>query len=223
MREPGTNVRVLVADDQEIVRAGLTTILNGQPGIEVAAQAADGHEAVSLARRLRPDVCLLDIRMPRLDGVEATRQLAGPGVRDPLAVVVITTFDTDEHVSSALRAGARGFLLKDCGPAVLVQAIDAAAEGDALIAPSVTARLLSRLADSAASAQRAEPLAPLTEREEEVVLAVAAGLSNAEIADALHVSLSTVKFHLASLMTKLGVCNRVQVVIWAYETRRVRR
>lgn len=217
------SLRVLVADDQEIVRAGLTTILNGQPGIEVVAQAADGHEAVSLARRLRPDVCLLDIRMPRLDGVEATRQLAGPGVRDPLAVVVITTFDTDEHVGNALRAGARGFLLKDCGPAMLAQAIHAAAEGDALIAPSVTARLLSRLADSTAPAQRAEPLAPLTEREEEVVLAVASGLSNAEIADALHVSLSTVKFHVASLMTKLGVRNRVQIVIWAYETRRVRR
>nr|MBA2696117.1 response regulator transcription factor [Actinomycetota bacterium] len=127
-------IRVLIADDQDIIRAGLATILGGQPGIEVIAQAADGLEAVELARRLRPDVCLLDIRMPRLDGVEATRRLAGPDVEDPLAVVVITTFDTDEYISGALRAGARGFLLKDAGPALLVQAIHAAAEGDGFAA-----------------------------------------------------------------------------------------
>jgi DNA-binding NarL/FixJ family response regulator len=215
-------IRVIIADDQSIIRAGLTTILNGQPDIEVVGQAADGNEAVALARRLRPDVCLFDIRMPNLDGVEATRRLAGPDVDDPLAVVVITTFDTDEHVTGALRAGARGFLLKDAGPDLLVQAIHAAADGDALIAPSVTARLLAGFADTAPSSRRAEPLVPLTDREEEVAMTVARGHTNAEIADELHISLSTVKFHLASLMNKIGARNRVQIAIWAYETRRVR-
>ena len=215
-------IRVIIADDQGIIRAGLTTILGGQPDIDVIGQAADGHEAVALARRLRPDVCLFDIRMPHLDGVEATRLLAGPDVEDPLAVVVITTFDTDDHVSGALKAGARGFLLKDAGPDLLVQAIHAAAEGDALIAPSVTARLLASFADSAPSSKRARPLVALTDREEEVALTVAQGRTNAEIADELHISLSTVKFHLASLMNKIGARNRVQIAIWAYETRRVR-
>jgi DNA-binding NarL/FixJ family response regulator len=215
------SIRVIIADDQDIVRAGLTTILNGQSGIDVIGQAADGHEAVALARRLRPDVCLFDIRMPRLDGVEATRQLAGPDVDDPLAVVVITTFDTDEHVSGALKAGAKGFLLKDAGPDLLVQAIHAAANGDALIAPSITARLLVSFAESAPSKQ-AQPAVALTDREEQVALTVAKGRTNAEIADDLHISLSTVKFHLASLMTKIGARNRVQIAIWAYETKRVR-
>ncbi|MGW6441483.1 response regulator [Lentzea sp. NPDC055074] len=215
-------IRVIIADDQDIVRAGLSTILDGQPGIEVVGQAADGVEAVALARGLRPDVCLFDIRMPRLDGVEATRLLAGPDVEDPLAVVVITTFDTDEHVSGALKAGAKGFLLKDAGPGLLVQAIRAAAEGDALIVPSVTARLLARFADSASPSKRAVPHVALTDREEEVALTVARGRSNAEIAAELHISLSTVKFHLASLMNKIGARNRVQIAIWAYETGRVR-
>ena len=216
------SIRVLIADDQDIIRAGLTTILNGQLDIEVVGQAADGHEAVALARRLRPDVCLFDIRMPHLDGVEATRQLAGPDVDDPLAIVVITTFDTDEHVTGALRAGAKGFLLKDAGPDLLVQAIRAAAEGDALIAPSITARLLARLADSAPATQPKQPIVPLTEREEEVAVTVAQGRSNAEIAAELHISLSTVKFHIASLMSKIAARNRVEIAIWAYETRRVR-
>ncbi len=216
------SIRVLIADDQKIIRAGLSTILDGQPGIDVIAQAADGRGAVALARRLRPDVCLFDIRMPYLDGVEATRLLAGAGVDDPLAVVVITTFDTDEYVSGALKAGARGFLLKDAGPDLLVQAIHAAAEGDALIAPSITACLLASFADSAPFSERAQPVVALTDREEEVVVTVARGSTNAEIADELHISLSTVKFHLASLMNKIGARNRVQIVIWAYETRRVR-
>ena len=214
-------IRVLVADDQDIVRAGLTTILNAQPGIEVVGQAADGQQAVDLARQLKPDVCLLDIRMPRVDGIEATRRLAGPDVPDPLAVVLITTFDTDEYVTEGLRAGARGFLLKDAGPELLMQAIHAAAEGDALIAPSVTVRLLARFAESAP--HRPRPLVvPLTDREEEVAVTVAKGLTNAEIADRLHISLSTVKFHVSSLMDKIGAQNRVQVVVWAYETRLVR-
>lgn len=214
-------IRVLVADDQEIIRAGLTTILNAQPGIEVVGHAADGYEAVDLARRLRPDVCLFDIRMPRMDGVEATRRLAGPDVADPLAVVLITTFDTDEYVTGALRAGAKGFLLKDAGPELLTQAIHAAAEGDALISPKVTVRLLARFAESA-SPRRPPLIVPLTERENEVAVTIAQGLTNAEIAARLHISLSTVKFHIGSLMDKTGARNRVQVVIWAYETRLVK-
>src|SRR5215213_9584759 len=142
-------IRVIVADDQELVRAGLTMILDAQPGIEVVGEAADGRAAVALARQLRPEVCLFDIRMPAMDGIEATRQLAGPDVDDPLAIVVITTFDLDEYVYGALRAGARGFLLKDAGPELLVQAIHAAANGDALIAPNVTVRLLATFADQA--------------------------------------------------------------------------
>ncbi|MDX6367508.1 MAG: hypothetical protein QOK30_2584 [Nocardioidaceae bacterium] len=216
------SIRVLIADDQNIIRAGLTTILNGQPDIEVVGQAADGNEAIALAHRLRPDVCLFDIRMPNLDGVEATRRLAGPDVQDPMAVFVITTFDTDDHVTDALRAGAKGFLLKDAGPDLLVHAIRAAAEGDALIAPSVTARLLARLADAAPATHPRQPIAPLTEREEEVAVTVAQGRSNAEIAAELYISMSTVKFHIASLMSKIGARKRVEIAIWAYETRRVR-
>jgi DNA-binding NarL/FixJ family response regulator len=214
-------IRVLIADDQSIVRAGLATILDAQPDIEVVGQAADGRAALALARQLRPDVCLLDIRMPALDGIEATRLLAGPGIEDPIAVVVITTFDTDEYVHGALKAGARGFLLKGASPDQLVQAIQAAVRGDALIDPTVTARLLARFAHSS-TATPVQPLEPLTDREEAVLLTVARGRTNAEIGSELHISLSTVKFHLAGLMTKLGARNRVELVIWAYETGRVR-
>ncbi|MEV0629288.1 response regulator [Nonomuraea wenchangensis] len=216
-------IRVIVADDQEIARTGLRMILDLQPGIEVVAEAGDGRRAVELARRLRPDVCLFDIRMPALDGIEATRLLAGPAVADPIAVVVITTFDLDEYVYAALRAGARGFLLKDAGPDLLAQAVRAAAGGDALIAPNVTARLLGAFAGSAPSAPPAQPVEPLTEREEEILATVARGRTNSEIAAELHISLSTVKSHVASLMTKLGVRNRVEIAMWAYETDRVRR
>ncbi|MGY2004457.1 response regulator [Blastococcus sp. SYSU DS1024] len=216
-------VRVLVADDQEIVRTGLRMILDAQPGIEVVGEAADGEEAVQLARRLRPDVCLLDIRMPGTDGLEATRRLAGPDVADPVPVVVITTFDLDQYVYAALRAGARGFLLKDAGPDLLSQAVRAAAGGDALIAPSVTARLLDAFAGTGPAASPAQPVDPLTDREEEVLAAVARGRSNDEIARELHIALSTVKTHVGSLMAKLGVRNRVEIAIWAYETRRVPR
>ena len=212
-------IRVVVADDQLLVRTGLTMILNEQPGIEVVGEAADGHQAVSVARELRPDVCLFDIRMPGIDGVEATRQLAGPGVDDPLAIVVITTFDLDEYVHGALKAGARGFLLKDAGPQLLIQAIHAAADGDALIAPNVTARLLAAFSSPRARQPPAQPVDPLTLREEEVLSTVARGRTNAEIADELHISLSTVKTHLASLMAKLGVRNRVEIAIWALARR----
>ena len=215
-------IRVIVADDQQIVRTGLTMILDAQPGIEVVGSAADGREAVALAREHRPDVCLFDIRMPVMDGIEATRQLAGPDVADPLAIVIITTFDLDEYVHGALKAGARGFLLKDAGPELLSQAIRAAAAGDALIAPSVTVRLLATFAQSPGTTRPAQPIDPLTDREEEVLLTVARGRTNAEIAHELHISLSTVKTHLGSLMAKLGARNRVEIAMWAYETGRVR-
>ena len=215
------SLRVLIADDQDLVRTGLAMILDAQPDIEVCGQVANGREAVEAARRMRPDVCLFDIRMPELNGIEATELLAGPDVDDPMAVVVITTFDLDEYVHGALKAGARGFLLKDAGPELLVQAIHAAANGDAMIAPSVTARLLAEFA-GAAPKQVDQPVEPLTEREEEVLLTVARGRTNAEVADELHISLSTVKTHLASLMTKLGARNRVEIAMWAYETGRLR-
>ncbi len=214
-------IRVLIADDQDLVRTGLGMILDAQPGIEVVGQVANGRQAVEQARRLRPDVCLFDIRMPELNGIEATRILAGPDVDDPMPVVVITTFDLDEYVHDALKAGARGFLLKDAGPELLVQAIHAAANGDALIAPSVTARLLSAFASGSRSTP-AQPVEPLTEREEEVLLTVARGRTNAEIAEELYISLSTVKTHLGSLMNKLGARNRVEIAMWAYETGRIR-
>ena len=214
-------IRVLVADDQEIVRTGLTMILNAQPDIEVIGEAADGRQAVDLARHLRPDVCLFDIRMPHVDGIQATRALAGPGVEDPLAVVVITTFDLDEYVYAALRAGARGFLLKDAGPALLAQAVHAAADGDALIAPNITTRLLTAFAEAGPASPPRQPIEALTDREEQVLATVARGRTNSEIADELYITLSTVKTHIASLMTKLGARNRVEIAIWAYETHRV--
>jgi len=214
-------IRVLIADDQDIVRAGLTMILDAQPDIEVVGEAANGREAVTLARELRPDVCLLDIRMPEMDGIEATGHLAGPDVADPLAVIVITTFDLDEYVHGALKAGARGFLLKDAGPELLTQAIHAAANGDALIAPSITARLLATFAHTIPRQPTAQPIEPLTSREEQILISVAQGWTNHEIADDVHISISTVKTHLASLMRKLNARNRVEIAMWAYETGRI--
>ena len=215
-------IRVLVADDQELVRTGLSMILGAQPDIDIVGEASDGDEAVALARRLRPDVCVFDIRMPGLDGIEATRLLAGPGVDDPMAVVVITTFDLDEYVFAALRAGAKGFLLKDAGAQLLAQAVRAAASGDALIAPNVTVRLLEAFAGASPAAAPSQPLDPLTDREEQVLARVAVGRSNSDIASELYITLSTVKTHIASLMTKLGARNRVEIAIWAHQTGRVR-
>ena len=215
-------IRVLIADDQDIVRAGLTMILEAQSDIDVVGEAVNGREAVTLARELRPDVCLFDIRMPQMDGIEATRQIAGPDVADPLAVVVITTFDLDEYVYGALKAGARGFLLKDAGPELLTQAIHAAAEGDALIAPSITARLLAAFVGSGVGEPPAQPIEPLTSREEEILLAVARGWTNHEIAEQMHISISTVKTHIASLMSKLNARNRVEIAMWTYETGRIK-
>ena len=209
------SIRVLIADDQPIVRTGLTMLLDAQPGIEVVGAAADGREAVRLALQLRPDVGLFDIRMPLMDGIEATRRLAGPDVTDPLPIVVITTFDLDEYVHGALKAGARGFLLKDAGPALLTQAIHAAADGDALIAPSVTVRLLAAFAHAQTSPPR-QPIEPLTAREEEVLVPVAQGRTNNEIASELHITPSTVlKPTSPASCRKLGARNRVEVAMRA--------
>jgi DNA-binding NarL/FixJ family response regulator len=211
------SIRVLLADDQAMIRGGLRLILQDQPDIEVVAEAADGTEAIRLARQFRPDVCLVDIRMPGQDGLEVTRAIAGPGVADPLRVVIVTTFDLDEYVYGALRAGAVGFVLKGASPALLAEAVRAAHAGDALISPQVTLRLLRHVASAAAPASR-KPLAPLSEREIEVVRAIARGRTNAEIAAGLFISLSTVKSHLATIQLKLDVRNRVEIAGWAWET-----
>jgi DNA-binding NarL/FixJ family response regulator len=213
-------IRVLVADDQAMIRSGLRLILEDQPDITVVGEAADGAEAITLARQLRPDVCLVDIRMPRGDGIEVTAALAGPGVPDPLRVVIVTTFDLDEYVHGALRAGAAGFVLKDAGPALLAEAVRAAHSGDALISPQLTRRLLQQMPPWAASVS-APPRAPLSGRETEVIRAIAKGRTNNEIAAELFISLSTVKTHLASVQNKLGARNRVEIAAWAWETRLV--
>jgi DNA-binding NarL/FixJ family response regulator len=210
-------IRVVVADDQAMVRTGFRLILTTDPDIEVVGEAADGESAVRLARELRPDVTLMDIRMPVLDGIEATRRLAGPGLASPLRVVVVTTYDLDENVYAALRAGACGFLLKDAGPRLLVEAVHAATKGESLISPSVTTRLLAHFTRAAAR-PAAEPLEPLTPREIEVVRAVARGRTNAEITGDLTISLSTVKTHLAGIQRKLAARNRTEVAIWAWES-----
>lgn len=209
-------IQVLIADDQAMIRSGLRLILEDQPDISVVAEASDGVDAIEKARRLRPDVCLVDIRMPRLDGIEVTRALAGPDVRQPMRVIVVTTFDLDEYVYGALRGGAAGFILKDAGPTLLVEAVRAAHNGDALVSPSITVRLLRHLTATAPS--RPTPLS-LTDREVEVIRAVARGRTNQEIAAELFISLSTVKSHLSTIQTKLELRNRVEIAAWAWENR----
>lgn len=214
--------RVLVADDQELVRTGLRMILEAQPGIQVVGEASDGKRAVQLAQELRPDVCLFDIRMPGMDGIEATRRLAGRGVTAPLAIIVITTFDLDEYVYAAVRAGASGFLLKDVSPADLVHAVEAVARGEVMLAPVLTRRLLERFAATPDPSVLPEAVERLTEREAEVLRLVARGLSNADIAQRLFLSEATVKTYVSRLLSKLAVRDRVQLAVLAYETGLVR-
>ena len=211
------SIRVLICDDQPLVRAGFRTILGSKSDIEVVGEAENGAEAVALAERRRPDVVLMDIRMPVLDGVEATRRLVAADT--PARILVLTTFDLDEYVHAAIRAGASGFLLKDVTPAKLLEAIRIVAGGDALLAPSVTRRLLERFATTLPPGEgSSDALAELTSRETEVLRLLAGGMSNAQIASELVVSEATVKTHISSVLRKLGLRDRVQAVIVAYET-----
>jgi DNA-binding NarL/FixJ family response regulator len=211
-------VRVLIADDQAVFRRGFRALVGDEPDLEVVGEAEDGIQAVALARRREADVVLMDIRMPRMDGLEATRQLAGPDVQDPINVLVLTTFDLDEYVFGALRAGAAGFLLKDAAPEAILDAVRTVARGQGLIAPEVTRRLIARFAAISPDTSRQPLLDGLTEREREVLLLIAQGNSNAQIADQLVVEEVTVKSHVSRLLAKLHLRSRVQAVILAYET-----
>ncbi len=208
-----TGIRVVIVDDQPLLRAGFRMILEAQPDIDVVGEAADGAEAVAVAEHRRPDVVLMDIRMPVMDGVEATRRL--PGQR----VLILTTFDLDDYVVDALQAGASGFLIKDAPPEDLVNAVRVVARGDALLAPTVTRRLLDRVVPTLASTRAPAPeaLAELTERELEVLQLIALGLTNAEIAAQLVVTEATVKTHVSHVLAKLGLRSRVQAVVLAYQ------
>ncbi|MBA2253554.1 MAG: response regulator transcription factor [Chloroflexi bacterium] len=217
-------IRVLLVDDQPLLRKGFRLILEAEPDLEVVGEAPDGQAALAAAERLRPDVVLMDIRMPVLDGVAATRRLAGPGVASPVKVLILTTFDLDEYVVEALRAGASGFLLKDVPPEDLVAAIRVIAAGDALLAPSVTRRLLDRFAARlpAAAPPPSPALESLTERELQVLRSIARGSSNAEIAEELFLGETTVKTHVSRVLMKLDLRDRVQAVVLAYEAGLVR-
>jgi DNA-binding NarL/FixJ family response regulator len=213
------SIRVLVADDQAMVRAGFAMILEAEPDLELVGEAADGREAVAAALKTRPDVVLMDVRMPELDGVQATRRVVA---ETDARVLVLTTFDLDEYVYGALRAGASGFLLKDAPPEELVRATRVVAAGEALLSPSVTQRLIDEFAQRPDPASAPAALDELTEREREVLLLLARGLSNAEIATSLFVSETTVKTHVARILMKLGLRDRVQAVVCAYESGLVR-
>ena len=209
------SIRVLIADDQQLVRSGFRVLLDTQPDIEVVGEATDGLTAVAEARRLRPDIVLMDIRMPRVDGIEATRTLTGtlPGTR----VIILTTYDLDEYVFDALRAGACGFLLKDVRTADLADAVRTVSDGGALLAPTVTLRMISQFARRPSPAQRDRLLAMLTPREREVLALIGHGLSNTEIATRLFISQATAKTHVARILLKLGLRDRVQAAVLAYE------
>lgn len=211
------SIRVLIADDQSMVRAGFTALLGAQPGIEVVGQAADGSEAVEVAREQRPDVILMDVRMPRMNGIEATRAIAAFD-GDPVRVIMLTTFDIDEYVFDAIRAGASGFLLKDALPEELVSAVRVVAQGEALLAPSVTRRVIEGFAAVSTAPRDTTPtLDTLTDREREVLVEVARGLSNSEIARHLVIAEQTVKTHVSKVLGKLGLRDRAQAVVAAYE------
>ena len=214
------SVRVVVADDQALVRSGFTMLLDGEPGIDVVGEAANGAEAVALVARERPDVVLMDVRMPVMDGLEATRRITGDPELAETRVVILTTFDLDEYVLEALRAGASGFLLKDTLPVDLIKAVQVVAAGDALISPKITRRLIEEFVNrpDPGVAAPAAVLEQLTEREREVLEAVARGGSNAEIAAQLYVSHATVKTHVSRLLMKLDARDRAQLVMIAYET-----
>ncbi|MFF8538111.1 response regulator [Streptomyces sp. NPDC015532] len=215
-------IRVLLADDQSLVRAGFKALLDAQLDIEVAGEAADGEEAVRAVRELRPDVVLMDIRMPVLDGLAATRRITGDAALGDVKVVMLTTFELDEYVFEALRSGASGFLVKDTEPDELLRAVRAVVEGDALLSPGVTRRLISEFAARSKEPGSAETLAELTEREREVMALVGIGLSNDEIARRLVVSPLTAKTHVSRTMVKLGARDRAQLVVLAYESGLVR-
>ncbi|MFE9421430.1 response regulator [Kitasatospora sp. NPDC006697] len=217
-------IRVLLVDDQPLLRTGFRMILEAEADLVVVGEAGDGQQALEQVRALQPDVVLMDIRMPRMDGVEATRRIVGPGRDGPVKVLVLTTFDLDEYVVEALRAGASGFLLKDVPAEELVQAIRVVADGAAMLAPSITRRLLDMYATRLPAGDEAPSpaLTALTEREMEVLRLVAKGLSNAEIAAELFVSETTVKTHVGHVLTKLGLRDRVQAAVFAYESGLVR-
>lgn len=216
--EPGEHVSVLIADDQALVRAGFRAILEGQPGISVVGEAIDGRDAIDLAGKRQPDVVLMDIQMPDIDGLEATRRiLEGAENGHPVAVLMLTTFDVNEYVYEALRAGASGFLLKDVLPEQLIAAVRVVAAGDALIAPAITKRLIAQFARTAPSSTAPAVLDELTPREVEVLTLIARGLSNGEIASELLLSEATVKTHVKRVFAKLDVRDRVQAVVLAYE------
>lgn len=214
-------IRVVVADDQALVRAGLTTLLGAEPDLEVVAAVGDGSEAVAAARALRPDVVCMDVRMPGQDGIAATRELCGPGVTDPVAVLVLTTFDVDEYLFGALDAGASGFMLKDAEPEVLVAAVRAVAAGNGTIDEALTKRVLREVVRrrEVRPAYLARTPDVLTPRELDILLLLARGLSNEEIAEELVLEVSTIKSHLARMMPTLGVRSRLQAAVWAYQNR----